>query len=118
MTQPIDLTQWPKVEGTAPERGVYFVAHKTGGVCAMPYARGETHSQDVTLYGPITFTKPVPAPEVTLYLVRTKDGDKWCQADAVDGRKDKILYDVGTCNSRGSIEQANIIRTATLREQA
>lgn len=64
MTQPINPTQWPKVEGTAPERGVYFVAHKTGGVCAMPYQKGETHSQDVTLYGPITFATGKNMPQV------------------------------------------------------
>jgi len=117
MTQPIDPTQWPKVEGTAPERGVYFVVHKTGGVCAMPYGKGECHSQCVTLYGPITFAKPVPAPEVTLYLVRTKDGDKWCTCDkSRDGVEQ--MFEVGVINCVSLKENANIIRTATLKEQA
>ena len=64
MTQPIDPTMWPKVEGNAPERGVYFVVHKTGGVCAMPYQKGESHSQSVTLYGPITFATEKNMPQV------------------------------------------------------
>lgn len=118
MTQPIDPTMWPRVEGNAPEHGVYFSVHKTGGVCAMPYQKGESHSQSVTLYGPITFSKPVPAPEVTLYLVRTKDGDKWCQADVVTVKEYPTLFEVGTCNPHGTIKSANIIRTATLKEQA
>jgi len=117
MTQPIDPTMWPKVESRhVSEDGIYWV-NSSGRWLALGYAKGEGATPN-PLYGPITFAKPVPAPEVTLYLVRTKDGDKWCQADAIDGRKDKIIYEVGTCRSRGSIEQANIIRTATLKEQA
>lgn len=117
MTQPIDPTQWPKVEGTAPERGVYFVVHKTGGVCAMPYQKREAHSQSVTLYGPITFARPVPVPEVTLYLVRTKNGDKWCTCDkSCNGTE--YFFEHGTTNCVTLKENATIIRTATLKEQA
>lgn len=117
MTQPIAPTMWPKVEGPCKIEGDYWWYHeKDNRWLVSPIKVG--YEPVGSIYGPITFAKPVPSPEVTLYLVRTNDGDKWCQADAVDGRKDKILYDVGTCRSRGSIEQANIIRTATLKEQA
>lgn len=63
MTQPIDPTQWPKVESRhVSEDGIYWV-NSSGRWLALRYAKGEGATPN-PLYGPITFATEKTMPQV------------------------------------------------------
>lgn len=65
MTQPIDPTMWPKVEGRFPETGYYFSVNKAEKTAIAFYCTGDGVPDCNAYYGPITFATPIPATEVT-----------------------------------------------------
>lgn len=102
MTQPIDPTMWPKVEGLFPETGDYFRVSPSGEIAVIRCNKGGKGLHFATYYGPITFSTDKTMPQVIdlshfdlSKIEAKKQPDKpgvWSLANSPDGFPDGISF--------------------------